>query len=280
MIRASLPVTDCETVICRTGLRSRCPGIGCWSSQPRSAVRRYRPLRCGQWYVRTFYGSYPCRVAQPTVATKMAPSPVAVTVASTSDRKHDSLWRSLSSAPPASRSSAPPSVDRAILGPLAGSSVYSPVSVSRYKRNSGAGDSSTTAPGSPVRSRVRRFESSRRHSWGATQTIPAGAPAQLRRRRFRRGPRRVAAGGLARASLLAGPRDGADRLPGEGDLAGRHVRGVVVADLQPERLEQAAGDRVAWFPAPCHRSVGGGVVFACENTTRKPWWSSGRGWQG
>ena len=48
LIRASLPVTDCETVICRTGLRSRCPGIGCWSSQTRSAVRRYRPLRRDQ----------------------------------------------------------------------------------------------------------------------------------------------------------------------------------------------------------------------------------------
>jgi hypothetical protein len=79
---------------------------------------------------------------------------------------------------------------------------------------------------------------------------------------------------------LAGPRAGADRLAGKGDLAGRHVRGVVVADLQPERLEQAAGDRVAWLPAPCHRSVSGGVISACENTTMKPWWSSGRGWPG
>jgi hypothetical protein len=31
MIRASLPVTDCEKVTCRAGLRSRCAGIGCWS---------------------------------------------------------------------------------------------------------------------------------------------------------------------------------------------------------------------------------------------------------
>src|SRR5215469_17358253 len=90
----------------------------------------------------------PCRVAQPTVATKTTPSPVAVTVPSASDRKHDSLCWSLSSVPLASRNSAPPSVHRAILGPLAGSSVCSPVSVNRYKRNSGAGDSYTTAPGS------------------------------------------------------------------------------------------------------------------------------------
>ena len=30
--------------------------------------------------MRAFYGSYPCRVAQPTVATKLTPSPVTVTV--------------------------------------------------------------------------------------------------------------------------------------------------------------------------------------------------------
>jgi hypothetical protein len=119
--RRRQPVTDCEPIICRAGLRSRCPGIGRWSLLPRSAVRRYRPLRRGQWYVRNFYGSYPCHVAQPAVATKTVPSPVAVTMPSASpDRKHDSLWRSLlSPALPASRSSAPPSVHRPTGGPLA-----------------------------------------------------------------------------------------------------------------------------------------------------------------
>src|SRR5579872_168589 len=60
----------------------------------------------------------------------------------------------------------------------------SPVSVSRCKRNSGAGDSYTTAPGEP----------------GSGAVYAGSNPA---------------AGGLALASLLASPRDGADRLPGE-----------------------------------------------------------------
>jgi hypothetical protein len=178
----------------------------------------------------------------------MAPSPVAVTVASTSDRKHDSLWRSFSSAPPASQqcttvgAQGDSGTARRQFRLLAGK--REPVQAEFRCR--GFIHDSVREPGSrAVYAGSNPAGDSRRHSWGRYSDHPAGAPVQLRRRRFRRGPHRVAAGGLALASLLAGPRDGADCIPGEGDLAGRHVRGVVVADLQPERLEQAAGDRVA-----------------------------------
>lgn len=39
--------------------------------------------------------------------------------------------------------------------------------------------------------------------------------------------------------------------------------------------EQADGPRI--FSERCHKSWGSGVMSACENMTKVPWWSSERG---